>query len=106
MNMVMEEALSLLTDREQDVFLQVLSQPKSADIAKALGIGVPTVKFHIVKIFRKLGIRSRYELLKKFGNSNKADDQLILYIFDLKRRVEVLEEQAKNTLPVGMVKRD
>jgi DNA-binding NarL/FixJ family response regulator len=53
----------LLTPREADV-LELLQRGRSnAEIAAALTVGVETVRTHARNIFRKLGVRTRRELV-------------------------------------------
>lgn len=53
-----------LTRRETEV-LQLLRQKLSnKEISSALAISESTVKFHLVRIFQKLGIHNRYALLQ------------------------------------------
>ena len=54
-----------LSNREMDVFLQMLSDKKRKEIAEELCITENTVKKHISSIFTKLNITSRTELLEK-----------------------------------------
>ena len=54
-----------LSNREMDVFLQMLNDKKRKEIAEELCITENTVKKHISSIFTKLNITSRTELLEK-----------------------------------------
>jgi DNA-binding NarL/FixJ family response regulator len=57
----------LLTAREVDV-LELLQQGRSnAQIAMALQVGVETVRTHARNIYRKLGVRTRRELVMPAG---------------------------------------
>ena len=56
-----------VTGREKEVLRLILDGETNASIADRLFISGSTVKKHINNSFRKLGIRSRWELLKKVG---------------------------------------
>jgi DNA-binding CsgD family transcriptional regulator len=68
------KAFSLLSPREREVIAPMLRGETNAAIARALFISESTVKKHVNHVFRKLGIRSRWELLKiAKDQSNEAD---------------------------------
>jgi DNA-binding NarL/FixJ family response regulator len=48
-----------LTDREQEVLMCLVEGLSNKDIAKSLFISDKTVKIHVSKIFKKLGVKSR-----------------------------------------------
>lgn len=54
---------SLLSPREEDVVRCVVSGKRNAEIARELEITEETVKTHLNRIFRKLGVRDRVELV-------------------------------------------
>jgi two-component system response regulator DesR len=53
------------SDRELDVLLLVAEGLAKAAIAGRLGIGESTVRYHLRNLFRKLGVRSRTEMLRQ-----------------------------------------
>ena len=55
-------ALDLLTNREKEIVSLIGCGHSNADIGKMLFISEDTVKTHTKKIYRKLGVHSRYEL--------------------------------------------
>ncbi len=57
-----------LTDRELEIVYHVTRELTNAQIAQKLGISKQAVKDHLTKIYRKLGLQSRYQLIdrKKF----------------------------------------
>ena len=56
-----------LTGRQRDV-LHLLGEGRSTkDIARRLGLAVPTVKTHLAAIYRELGARNRVEAVVKAG---------------------------------------
>ncbi len=59
-----------LSPREQDVLRLVLRGDSNAQIGEALYISVGTVKAHISKIFQKVGVSRRYELLSRFRDAS------------------------------------
>lgn len=55
------DALGVLSDRELDVLTEIARGRRNREIAAHLHITEHTVKFHVVKILSKLGVRSRGE---------------------------------------------
>jgi DNA-binding NarL/FixJ family response regulator len=61
------EASPALTGRQRDV-LHLLGEGRSTkDIARRLGLAVPTVKTHLAALYRQLGARNRVEAVVKAG---------------------------------------
>ncbi|MNC73626.1 CsgBAC operon transcriptional regulatory protein [compost metagenome] len=56
-------ALALLTPREQEIALLLREGISNKLLARELGVGLPTVKTHLINLFRKLGVSSRTELV-------------------------------------------
>ena len=54
----------VLTDRESEV-LQRLGTLRDREIADAIGLSVDGVRYHVRNLFRKLGVRSRDEAIKR-----------------------------------------
>lgn len=54
--------LEPLTDREEEVLLEVARGRTNAEVAEALYISVSTVKFHLAALMSKLAARNRVEL--------------------------------------------
>jgi NarL family two-component system response regulator LiaR len=50
-----------LTERELQVLALLIKGLSNSDIAAHLSISVATVKFHLINIFSKLGVKSRVE---------------------------------------------
>jgi two-component system nitrate/nitrite response regulator NarL len=59
-----------LTPRELQIIASVMTGDSNKDIAQRYSIGVDTVKHHLSKIFDKLGVSSRLELLL-FANKHQ-----------------------------------
>ncbi len=59
-----QERLALLTRRERDVFLGVVSGETNRDIAQRLTLSVRTVESYRESLMRKLGLRSVAELTR------------------------------------------
>lgn len=57
----------LLTDRETEIVNLVLSGMTFKSIAETLFISENTVKTHTKNIYKKLGIKSKFELIKRFS---------------------------------------
>ncbi|MDI9897391.1 LuxR C-terminal-related transcriptional regulator [Rhodococcus sp. IEGM 1381] len=51
-----------LSDREREVLDRIVAGGRSRSVAAELGISENTVKFHLSRIYRKMGIHSRSEL--------------------------------------------
>lgn len=58
--------LSLLSPREREIFLEVLTAKSAAELAWRLHISEHTVRNHIKSIYRKLDVHSRVELVSKY----------------------------------------
>ncbi|MGJ7907558.1 LuxR C-terminal-related transcriptional regulator [Actinopolyspora sp. H202] len=57
-----------LTKREKQIARRVLAGNSSADIAGCLGISTRTVESHLQNAYRKLGVHSRDELARIYGD--------------------------------------
>ena len=53
----------LLTDREKEVLKLLVLGKSNTNIADKLSISLSTVKFHVAKIYQKLGVNNRAEAL-------------------------------------------
>ena len=53
-----------LTPKERDIVFLLIERRTTAEIADHLCLSRNTIKTHVSSIFRKLGVRSRQELLK------------------------------------------
>jgi DNA-binding CsgD family transcriptional regulator len=56
-----------LTPREAQIAEQVAQGKSNRDVAAALYLTPKTVEFHLTRIYRKLGVRSRSELVRKLS---------------------------------------
>lgn len=63
MNSTKNNERTLLTDREKEVVLLIGKGYKNKEIAKKLFISEPTVKTHLHRIFQKLEVRNRPQLV-------------------------------------------
>ncbi|WP_344349198.1 helix-turn-helix transcriptional regulator, partial [Catellatospora coxensis] len=59
-----------LTAREREVLAWALRGAPAKEIASALVLGERTVETHLASIYRKLGVRTRIELIKKWGDGS------------------------------------
>jgi DNA-binding NarL/FixJ family response regulator len=62
-----DEQPDTLTRREREVAALVCHGLANKEIARRLGLAEGTVKTHLSKIFEKLGIRRRSELILNFS---------------------------------------
>jgi len=49
----------LLSSRQREIFDLIVVGQSNKEIARKLGLGEGTVKIHVAKLFRKLGVRHR-----------------------------------------------
>jgi DNA-binding CsgD family transcriptional regulator len=62
-----------LTDREEEILRHVLRGARNKDIEQKLFISASTVRNHIFNIYRKLGVRTRLELISRIaGDARKT----------------------------------
>ncbi len=59
------DALAQLTPREREIALLLRDGASNKDLARQLGLGLATVKTHLIHLFRKAGVASRTELLAR-----------------------------------------
>jgi DNA-binding NarL/FixJ family response regulator len=57
-----------MTRREKDVIIQLISGKTNREISEGLNIDEKTVKNHLWKIYRKMGINNRTQLLHRVFN--------------------------------------
>jgi DNA-binding NarL/FixJ family response regulator len=57
---------SRLTRREEDIIACLFKGMQDKEIASALGIGTATVHTHMFRLYAKLGVHSRREIVSKF----------------------------------------
>lgn len=60
-----------ISPREREVISLMLEGNDNKSIARALGISANTVKVHASSVFRKLGVQSRFELVKIRSSSSR-----------------------------------
>ncbi len=65
-----------LTPREMQIALAVSEGRSNNDVAAALYVTPKTVEFHLTRIYRKLGVRSRAELVRRFAGGNRSSTRL------------------------------
>jgi ATP/maltotriose-dependent transcriptional regulator MalT len=58
------KSISKVSRREQEILENVIDGKSNRDIAHTLGISEQTVKNHLWKIYRKLGVKSRTQLFR------------------------------------------
>lgn len=56
---------SLLTEREQEILVQLSRGKRHSEIAASLYISVPTVRYHMQNIYRKLGVNNKLAALAR-----------------------------------------
>jgi len=52
-----------LTQREQQILDTLTTEASNQQIAQALGISLDTVRTHVLSLHRKLGVKTRIDLL-------------------------------------------
>ena len=63
-----------LTPREMQVALAVAEGASNSETAAALYLTPKTVEYHLTRVYRKLGLRSRAELVRQFARSDQSGD--------------------------------
>jgi DNA-binding CsgD family transcriptional regulator len=58
-----EDSLSALTPKERQIALLLRQGASNKQLAQALDVGLPTIKTHLINLFRKTGVTSRTELV-------------------------------------------
>jgi DNA-binding CsgD family transcriptional regulator len=58
-----DDGLSQLTPKERQIALLLREGASNKQLARALAIGLPTVKTHLINLFRKTGVSNRTELV-------------------------------------------
>lgn len=56
-----------LTPKEKEVLKKILSRKKNQEIANEMFVELSTIKTHINKIYKKIGVNNRNELINKFS---------------------------------------
>jgi DNA-binding CsgD family transcriptional regulator len=62
-----------LTPREMQVALAVAEGASNKETAATLYLTPKTVEYHLTRVYRKLGLRSRAELVREFARSEKSE---------------------------------
>lgn len=57
------DRLAALTPREKEIALLLQSGACNKTLARQLGLGLPTVKTHLINLYRKVGVKNRTELM-------------------------------------------
>lgn len=60
-----------ITSREREILGLLLKGKTNKEIEKELFISFSTVKNHVYKIFKKTGVKTRYQLIKLFGQPQR-----------------------------------
>ncbi|NWE77639.1 helix-turn-helix transcriptional regulator [Pseudomonas yamanorum] len=58
-----EDALAGLTPKERQIALLLRQGASNKQLAQELDVGLPTIKTHLINLFRKTGVSSRTELV-------------------------------------------
>lgn len=58
-------AENILTPREQDVLVRLMSHMSNKEIARSMGVGEETIKWHLKNLFHKLGAGDRKSAVKR-----------------------------------------
>ncbi len=57
------ENMPALTQKEREVLDMIVRDMKNPDIAEQLGVSIHTIKTHVCRIYRKLGVPNRYQAM-------------------------------------------
>lgn len=57
------QSLETLTPRERELAERLREGACNKQLAQAMGVGLPTVKTHLINLYRKVGVRNRTELV-------------------------------------------
>lgn len=68
------ERLNSLTRREREVFELLARGKKMREAAEALGVKPTTISFHTTSLYKKLDVRSRTELILRYGLAEVLKD--------------------------------
>lgn len=60
-----DERLHTLTPRERQIALLLQDGASNKQLARQLDLGLPTIKTHLLNLFRKVGVSSRTELVSR-----------------------------------------
>jgi DNA-binding CsgD family transcriptional regulator len=71
-----EEARDELTPQELQVVLQVAEGKANKEVAAALFLSPKTVEFHLTRIYRKLDVSSRAEVILRFAGAEAAGEPI------------------------------
>ncbi|HEX7663468.1 MAG TPA: helix-turn-helix transcriptional regulator [Polyangiaceae bacterium] len=63
--------LSILSDAERAIAMQVVAGRSNAEIADARGVSTRTVANQVSAVLRKLRVGSRFELASRFGGARE-----------------------------------
>lgn len=58
-----DDSLSSLTPKERQIALLLRQGASNKELARELDVGLPTVKTHLINLFRKTGVSNRTELV-------------------------------------------
>jgi DNA-binding NarL/FixJ family response regulator len=61
-----------LTSRETQVALAVAEGASNKEVAATLYLTPKTVEYHLTHVYRKLGLRSRVELVRRFASNDES----------------------------------
>jgi DNA-binding NarL/FixJ family response regulator len=66
------DAFDVLTPHELDVAMAIIDGATNREVATRLYVSVKTVETHITRIYRKLQVRSRAELVAAYFNGKRT----------------------------------
>jgi RNA polymerase sigma factor (sigma-70 family) len=73
-NILLDSAMQLttLTERQREVVILACQGLSNKMIGRQLGVTEGTVKIHLYAIYKKLEVRSRTDLLVRFGTAQQV----------------------------------
>lgn len=98
--MSLNEMLGVLSRAEREVFQHLFTNKTVTEIAKQLNVSNKAVSAHCYSIFKKVHVRSRVDLMSKFVDLKKTNQDLVSLIFSLKQDVEEMKSRLPK-LPGG-----
>jgi len=66
-----KEFMSKLSPRQKEAYVLLFTGLNGKQISKEIGIRIKTLKYHLTLVYKKLGVKTRRELIGKFLENEK-----------------------------------